>query len=107
MNSQFVERRRHKRITVDKSVLNNPEFTANDLSESGMQLSCATEQRKGRKIDITLNLEGQTVPLKAEIMWCRKASSVYETGYHVGVQFIEYSVSHELLIRDFVDKKSE
>ncbi|MBN1379621.1 MAG: PilZ domain-containing protein [Gammaproteobacteria bacterium] len=100
-------RRRHKRVSVDSCVLDSSEFTALDLSESGMQLSSAIERRVGRTFDLNLMLEGHSLALKVEVIWCKKASSVFETGYRLGVQFVGHSVAQQLLIGNFVQKHLE
>ena len=106
MEQYQPDRRRHKRIAVNKSVLESDDFVALDLSESGMQLSCSSEHRQGRRIDMTLHLDDQVLTLTAEVIWCKRASSVFETGYHLGVQFVGYSVSEQLALRDYVAKYS-
>ncbi len=106
MENEQVERRRHKRVKVTSSILASTEFTPQDLSESGMQLSCTSELRKGRTIELKLTLDGESFTVHAEVVWCRKASSIYESGYHVGVQFVGHSISQQLVIRNYVEKYS-
>ena len=106
MKHVTTDRRRHKRVKVDRSVLKSSEYSAQDLSESGMQLSCDSERRKGRKIELTLTLNAETFNVSAEVMWCKKASSIYESGFHIGVQFVGHSIHHQLIIREFVESKS-
>lgn len=101
------DRRRHKRVGVDKSILVKAHFTALDLSESGMRLLSKSEQRKGRELELDLKLGTQDMTLKSEVMWCQKVSSVFETGYHIGVQFVGHSVSQQLAIREYIEKISE
>jgi hypothetical protein len=103
MGSYERDRRRYKRVGVDKSVLPGDDFVALDLSESGMQLLSTVEYRKGRELELTLKMNAQSIPLKAEVVWCRKSSSVFEIGYHLGVQFVGHSVGEQLVIREYVD----
>lgn len=103
MDSHQRERRLHKRVPVSISTLDSTEFRALDLSESGMRLSSLIEQREGRRCELKLHLGSQVLRLHAEVIWCQKASSVFESGYHVGVKFVGYSIGDQLILREFID----
>lgn len=102
MGDNHQDRRRYKRVDVDQSVLQGGEFTALNLSESGMQLLSRVEYRKGRELELALKLNAQSMTLKAEVVWCQKSSSIFESGYHLGVQFVGHSVGEQLAIREYV-----
>lgn len=102
MSSHPSERRRHQRIKVDKAVLKTPGLTALDMSESGMGLSCAKAQSIGKELALELDLNGQALSIKSIVRWCSTAKSIYEGGYHVGVEFEGHSISNQLLIREFI-----
>jgi c-di-GMP-binding flagellar brake protein YcgR len=71
-----------------------------DLSESGARLSLQAELVVGEEHDFALDLEGQTLRVRARV--CRSESTGPGDGFHVGVEFVQLDPAHERLLKQYV-----
>ncbi|MFK8047498.1 MAG: PilZ domain-containing protein [Halioglobus sp.] len=97
--------RRHPRVPVQASFVSEPAYSAVNVSETGMCLSCQDEVVVGRKLPLTISIDGEELKLTGLVKWCRAPSSVFESGYRVGVQFENHSITQQLLVRGFVESQ--
>jgi hypothetical protein len=102
-----MEQRRHERVDAKPGDISHPSYQCLDISESGMKLSADNAVRKGLKFELTLLALDAPLPLKCEVMWCRKPSSIYEHGFYFGARFIDISISNQLKIRELIQQRSE
>ncbi|MEM8497360.1 MAG: PilZ domain-containing protein [Pseudomonadota bacterium] len=101
----MLGKRRHSRVEVKTGFVRSRQFSAHDLSESGMCLSCNSPVAVGTELLLTLELQGG-MTVNAKVMWCREAASIFEQGYRVGVEFSSMSTQDMLIIRAFVQEQS-
>lgn len=96
--------RRHSRVAVNPSIVRHPQLKGADLSASGMRLESPVEYLPGAHVEFDLVLEGIEVNLYATVRWCNKRSSIFKTGYYLGVKFApELPIATILAIRRFLE----
>lgn len=98
-------RRRHPRADVDGSVLLDSTHSAVNLSEMGMKMTSATHYNEGKLLTLKLGLDEHTLILRAKVVWCKEAASVYNDKYTVGVEFVDHTIGEQLIIREYVSSK--
>lgn len=101
-NAVGQEGRRARRVKVSSNIIASNKFQAVDISETGMQLHSTSLMYKGDRITFTINLDSGPQTLNAEVMWCRQESSVFLSGYAIGVRFEGISVNSQLRIRNYI-----
>lgn len=98
-------RRKHARVSARAGDVSHAEFTCLDISESGMKLSAMGKVGTGGLITVTLNALEPPVEVRCRVMWCREASSVFDTGYHFGVKFENFSIQNQAKLRELIDSR--
>ena len=72
-----------------------------DLSEGGALLALIAPLTVGDVHDFALDLDTQTVRLRALV---RRCESTHPTeGFHIGVEFVRLDPAHERLLRQYLD----
>ena len=103
MELGFENRRRHERVTLGQDIVRGTEFTGINLSESGMLLGTSRKFYAGYKGDIELVLgTDKSLRFRFEVMRVERAQSVYDSGYRLGVQFLDLRTSQQLELREFI-----
>lgn len=100
------ESRRHHRVNVNPGMLNDPMFTAVNISESGIKLHSSNQQTKGARISLTLKVKGEMMELVGQVMWSKKASSIFEEGYYTGLAFTGHTFSQQMALRKFIEEQA-
>lgn len=101
----YNNRRRHARLEVSKKILPNSEFTPVDLSESGLKISSFAKHTVGKILTFKLKLDDEILTIKGVVRWCRESPSVFETEFHLGIEFQEHSISDQLTLRNYIEKQ--
>ncbi len=100
---QYVTRRAVRRVDVPKGIVNNAALSARNLSKAGIMLASGSEPRIGAVIELDLQLGENEVALKAIVMWCQAARSIFASGYVMGARFVDVSTRERLLLRAYID----
>jgi c-di-GMP-binding flagellar brake protein YcgR len=73
-----------------------------DLSVGGALLHLSLPLELGAIHDFSLNIDGRTVWVQAEVRRCTAAER--DPGFLVGVQFVGIDPQDEQILRDYLDK---
>jgi hypothetical protein len=95
-------KRKYQRLIARDGDVLHPEYKWLDISESGMKFHTIKEIKKNRTLTVTLTALTEPIELKCQVMWCREAPSVYEDGYHFGVQFQDLGLMNLLELRKLI-----
>jgi len=97
-----LELRGKARVPVPEDIIKNTDFYAVDISETGIKMRSHERVRKGKFINLLLTIDNTDVLISGEVMWCREGNSIYDTDWVIGLQFVEYSITAQLAIRNYV-----
>ncbi|TDJ31499.1 MAG: PilZ domain-containing protein [Gammaproteobacteria bacterium] len=101
------DRRRHSRIDLPGSLISNDGIWAVNLSETGAALRSRTAFEPDAIIEITLALPSCKQKVLVRVVWCRKALSISEGEFLVGVAFVALSRATRRAIQAYITDRSE
>ena len=95
--------RQHIRYQVQENMVLNPEFKADNLSESGAALRSPLDHKVGEVVNIVLALDNETLTVPSEIVWCERSNQIFGSDqYRVGVMFLGPTLYNQIQIRNFL-----
>jgi len=101
-----IEARLARRVKVRNDVLLNTQFTAVDISETGLQIKALSYHHSGSIINLEFDLEGIKQEVKATVMWCKDDYLAHNSMYRMGLKFENITVQFQLLIRRYIVKQT-
>lgn len=102
----MAKTRRHNRVPAPGNLLVSTEFSAVNLSNSGMALQARRAYAPGEVIKLELRLNQEILISRAKVVWCKPAGNNPEVqGYELGVEFEKLLTTTSLLLRNYKAQK--
>ena len=88
------DRRKHERVNKnalgsydvvgeDQKIRDRGMAKTSDVSLKGLQVALPREPGVGDSVKITLNIDGQLIPVRGAVVWSRRGDEVYEAGIQI------------------------